>query len=210
MKKLTALLLFSSLCIFVLKAQTVSLNLHGGYSSNNASNDYLYDETGNGFSVGMGVGYHINQYFSAQVELSYEKKGDKGSPFLYSNINGPVTHTSTLTLQYLTVPVMMQINLPFNRFGLSLKSGYYLGYLLDGYGEVKYNETVTNTTTSYSDIDFGLTGGLGMYYALNEKIKLTGEWRNSFGFASISDSRESSNRNNLFQLGVQYQLTAKN
>lgn len=127
---------------------------------------------------------------------------------------GPMTKLEgkeTLSLSYLSVPVMFQYNIIPD---LYVEAGPEFGFLLGGRSKGEWTDTRDNikTTTSYSDklsnglfnkFNFGIGIGAGYYFTQN--LAVTARFT-----AGITDIYKHGNgnavRNNAFQVGLAYKF----
>lgn len=173
-----------------------------------------------GFNAGGFANIPIASSFSIQPEIMYSGLGSKVTS---NELTGDTTNgiryedSSSLNLNYLTIPVMFQYNLIPN---LYVEAGPEFGFMLSG--KAKGDQTVTTYTggsatsvsQSYSeDIDkdhmntFNVGIGLGAGYYFTPNIGITARY--VAGVTDLAKDRESGEKavhNNVFQVGVAFKF----
>ncbi|MCT2563793.1 porin family protein [Chryseobacterium herbae] len=166
-----------------------------------------------GFNAGVFANIPISEKFSLQPEILYSGLGAKIETSRMFDL-GPMTKLEgkeTLSLSYLSVPVMFQYNIIPD---LYVEAGPEFGFLLGGRSKGEWTDTTDNikTTTSYSDklsnglfnkFNFGIGIGAGYYFTQN--LAVTARFT-----AGITDIYKHDNgnavRNNAFQVGLAYKF----
>ncbi|SHF94227.1 porin family protein [Chryseobacterium sp. OV279] len=166
-----------------------------------------------GFNAGVFANIPISEKFSLQPEILYSGLGAKIETSRMFD-PGPMTKLEgkeTLSLSYLSVPVMFQYNIIPD---LYVEAGPEFGFLLGGRSKGEWTDTTDNikTTTSYSDklsnglfnkFNFGIGIGAGYYFTQN--LAVTARFT-----AGITDIYKHGNgnavRNNAFQVGLAYKF----
>lgn len=166
-----------------------------------------------GFNAGVFANIPISEKFSLQPEILYSGLGAKIETSRMFD-PGPMTKLEgkeTLSLSYLSVPVMFQYNIIPD---LYVEAGPEFGFLLGGKSKGEWTDTTDNikTTTSYSNklsnglfnkFNFGIGIGAGYYFTQN--LAVTARFT-----AGITDIYKHGNgntvRNNAFQVGLAYKF----
>ena len=114
---------------------------------------------------GFILNYKFNSLIGIQAELLYQQKGEK----IKGYINDLEEDVETrILLNYLTLPVLVQVSHSFNNFNLFGGFGPYIGYALNGKIIETQPEKVENKLqfgkNNFRRIDFGLSFDLGCGY----------------------------------------------
>lgn len=141
--------------------QEAATGIKGGLNLSNMSVDGSNDDNlKTGFMLGIFSKVPVQNSFSVQPELLYSPKGIK-IEYAMSNDNSA---ESTLSLQYLEVPVKLVYNLSED---FEFQLGPYLAYLLNAKFESDGNFSDSNVeyetnldTDHFKRLEFGLTGGM--------------------------------------------------
>ena len=218
MKKVT--LLIASIIISLSTFAQLSVGLKGGL---NLSNIALQNETSTssesitkaGSATGLLVNYGFNDRFSAQVELLYAQKG---ANYNYSFL--ATTYDRKVKLNYFEIPILIRYSYgDENKIQLFANAGPYIAFRLKAVSELTTTTTILGTTSvRNSSIDFtdqvhntdiGLTGGIGVNYAL-ELGKLFAEIRYGYGLTNVNKSVTNNvtehNSNLQFSVGFLYPI----
>ncbi|MGG5207583.1 porin family protein [Chryseobacterium sp. MIQD13] len=185
--------------------------------------DDSYDYNSNekmkaGFHAGVFANIPVAEKFSIQPELLFSQLGSKLTD-RYSYYSGSYGFTQEydykLTLNYITLPVMVQYNiLP----QLYVEAGPEFGLLLSGKskGDETYTEISGNSISTthesfsnkvpmelYNKFNFGIGIGAGYYFTQN----LAATARFTAGITNIFKPNEGDAvRNNAFQVGIAYKF----
>ncbi|MEO6539084.1 MAG: outer membrane beta-barrel protein, partial [Ferruginibacter sp.] len=111
-----------------------------------------------------------------------------------------VANVKTKTnLNYVNIPVLLQ-----RMFGVGfrLEAGPQIGFLVNAKNKTGSNET--DVKSSFKTVDFSFPIGLG--YLTKSGFGFDGRWVP--GFSNIQETGATT-ANNVFQLGVFYQITGK-
>lgn len=195
----------------------VTFGIKGGVNISTISytydNGWMYSDQKAkiGFNAGVFANIPISGKFSVQPEILYNGLGAKVE-YSMTFDPGPMTRLEgkeTLSLHYLSVPVMFQYNVIPD---LYVEAGPEFGFLLGGRSKGDWTDTTDNitTTTSYSNkisnsifnkFNFGIGIGAGYYFTQN----LAATARFTAGLTDIYKSGNSNTvRNNAFQIGLAY------
>jgi len=146
MKRIVILILLA--LPFISPAQDIRYGVKAGLNLAN----YQGEDNGGRFKAGaysgLFVNYKFTDMFAIQTELVYSQQGSR------DHIDG---NSVTTSLDYLTVPVLMQFSLNnFDQFIFVL--GPQVGYLLDS--KVKTEVGTEHDKSIYEDFDFGIIAGI--------------------------------------------------
>lgn len=198
----------------------ITFGVKGGLNVSTISTSYNYEDSKPkvGFNAGVFANIPIASKFSIQPELSYNQIGSKTEIDSRYDIPGTVVRmksTGSVSLGYLSLPVMLQYNLLPN---LYVEAGPEFGFLLGGKIKDEWTETrtsgnnvSTNSNTNdrkinkdlYNKFNLGLGIGAGYFFTPNFGVTarfvagLTDIYKHNVGDAA---------RNNAFQVGVAYKF----
>ncbi|MDQ0781729.1 porin family protein [Chryseobacterium sp. W4I1] len=202
-------------------ASPVTFGVKAGFNASTLSKADQYDNDQKlkpGFNAGIFAHIPVAEKFSIQPELLFSQLGSKTEEREVYYINSD-RYSRDLdykkTLNYLTLPVMVQYNiLP----QLYVEAGPEFGLLLGGKnkGDITVarnsgNTTTTETTTFSEDIvkdlhnkfNFGIGIGAGYYFTQNFGVTA----RFTAGITDIyKHNSGDAIRNNAFQVGVAYKF----
>lgn len=202
----------------------ITFGVKAGFNASTLSKYDGYDGYDNdqklkpGFNAGVFVNIPVAEKFSVQPEVLFSQLGSKTEEkeVYYNNSDKFKRETDyKKTLNYLTIPVMVQYNiLP----QLYVEAGPEFGFLLGGKdkGDLTLTQTSGNTTTTqttsfsenivkdlHNKFNFGIGIGAGYYFTQN--FGVTARFT-----AGITDIYKHNNgdavRNNAFQVGVAYKF----
>ncbi|AZA54889.1 porin family protein [Chryseobacterium sp. G0201] len=173
-----------------------------------------------GFNAGAFANIPLSSKFSIQPEILYSGLGAKSknsNEYTIDNSTTKIKETYTTSLNYLSVPVMVQYNLLPN---LYVEAGPEFGFLLGGKNKGDLSVTTTsgsNTNTvnnsysekinkkNYNGFNVGLGIGAGYYFTPNFGVSA----RYVAGVTELTKSlgnNTDSNYNNVFQVGLMYKF----
>lgn len=198
----------------------VTFGVKGGLNASTITTSHNYEDSKPkvGFNAGVFANIPIASKFSIQPELSYNQVGSKIETDARYDIPGTVVrmrNTGSVSLGYLSLPVMLQYNLLPN---LYVEAGPEFGLLLGGKTENSWTETRTSgnnisVTSSSNDIKinkdfyntFNMGIGIGAGYFFTSNFGVTARFT-----AGITDIYKYNDgdaaRNNTFQVGVAYKF----
>lgn len=178
-----------------------------------------------GFNAGVFVNVPLSQKFALQPEVLYNQMGAKS---VISDTEVTTGTTSvrtkndfTTTLNYISVPVMLQMK-PADNF--YIEAGPEVSYFVDGKnkGEQTVTTTLAGTTTTQTqsssesinkdDIKkFNLGFGLGLGYYFTPNLGINARYVNSLTHIAnnsdaATDAQKNVNTNRGFQLGLNYKF----
>ncbi len=157
-----------------------------------------------GFYAGVTATFPITESYSIKPELVYNQMGAKTDLYDFGGIIGQVS--TTTKLDYLSLPIMLQYNLPSN---LYLEVGPEFSYMLSS------NQTLNTVFLSPStDINmdylnrFNVGAGVGAGLKINENLGINARY--TFGLTGIgkdgnvTDYVLSNSKNNNLQVGLDF------
>lgn len=164
-----------------------------------------------GFSAGLIFQYNFPQLISIRTNIAYERKGAKYQiQSAYYNYDPTLDMNRNLNLDYLTIPVLIQLSFGNNRKFFA-NIGPYFSSLI--------KQTVISTfeyeIEEYRKLDWGISSGLGVRFTINDNLLLIFELRNNLGLYDISKvidynvGSSFTNSTNLL-IGIAYQFGSKN
>lgn len=168
--------------------------------SNISSDNNLDTNTKTGFYAGLVMNAPIAESFSIQPEVLYNSVGAK---YDYGNIG-----SSTLTLDYITVPVMFQYNLVPEFY---LEAGPEFGFLVSAKQKIEsgdFSGVGTLDKDNFNAFNFGL--GLGAGFNITNNIGINARYVAGFTDATDENNeqfgRDANNKNNVFQAGMTFKF----
>ncbi len=170
-------------------AQTFSLGAKAGagfsYFSNFDKMEGLLTRSPNIMVDGGLIGnLSFTKLISLQFEILYEQKGEK-----YKMTFG-TTQTSTLYLNYLTLPVLVEFSHSFGNFNLFGGVGPYFGYALDGKMiSPDTKENITFGKDKFRRFDVGASVDLGAGYKAGPGHIFL-DLRYNYGFMDIMQPKD--------------------
>lgn len=157
-----------------------------------------------GLYAGVTATFPITESYSIKPELVYNQMGAKTDLYDFGGIIGQVS--TTTKLDYLSLPIMLQYNLPSN---LYLEVGPEFSYMLSS------NQTLNTVFLSPStDINmdylnrFNVGAGVGAGLKINENLGINARY--TFGLTGIgkdgnvTDYFLSNSKNNNLQVGLDF------
>ncbi|MDQ0064771.1 porin family protein [Chryseobacterium lathyri] len=199
----------------------VTFGVKAGFNASTLSKVDQYDNDQTlkpGFNAGVFANIPVAEKFSIQPELLFNQLGSKTEEREVYYINSDRYKREVdykKTLNYLTIPVMVQYNiLP----QLYVEAGPEFGFLLGGKdkGDITTVKTSGNTTNTqattfsekivkdlYNKFNFGIGIGAGYYFTQNFGVTA----RFTAGITDIyKENSSDAVRNNAFQVGVAYKF----
>lgn len=177
----------------------ITYGVKGGLNLSDTSN---YWEGKAGFNVGGFVNIPLGSSFSLQPELLYSQYGafDRGNGSVR-----PIPRDARVSLDYITVPVMLQYNLGPKFY---FEAGPEFGYLANA--KYKYEGTLDSGTERTTDIGskmnkFNLGLGLGLGFSLYKNLGMNVRYVAGLTEA-IKENQGKTVTNNTFQLGLTYKF----
>ncbi|MCT2409211.1 PorT family protein [Chryseobacterium antibioticum] len=196
----------------------ITFGVKAGFNASTLSTYDGYDNDQKmkaGFNAGVFVNIPVAEKFSVQPELLFNQLGSKIEERNSSSNSYRMEYDYKKTLNYLSVPVMVQYNiLP----QLYVEAGPEFGFLLGGKDKGEFTaiktsgNTTTTETTTFSDkivkdlhnrFNFGIGIGAGYYFTQNFGVTA----RFTAGITDIyKENSGNAIRNNAFQVGVAYKF----
>ena len=166
------------------KAQHTAFGFKGGLNISDFSNyNGVNFSSRTSFYVGGLAHIHVARHFAVQPELLFSDQGARYSGTTYKN-------------RYINIPVLAQFMVGN---GFRLETGPQLGFLVSAKNETG-NVTV-DVKDSYNTTDFAWAFGAGYLSSSHFGV----DARYNLGLSDFTES-SATIRNNVFQLGVFYQL----
>lgn len=172
-----------------------------GLNVSNLSADNNVDtNTKTGFYAGLLMNAPIAEDFSIQPEVLYNSVGAK---YDYGTLG-----SRTLTLDYITVPVMFQYNLVPQFY---LEAGPEFGFLVNAKSKLESGSlsgTQELNKDNFNAFNFGV--GLGAGFNITNNIGVTARYVAGFTDATDESNQEfgsnANNKNNVFQAGLAFKF----
>lgn len=208
------------------KKEPVRFGIKGGGNASQFSEQQLNSKNQKlGFNAGVFVNIPLSQKFALQPEVLYNQIGAK-SVILDNEVTTGFTTVRTkqeftTTLNYISVPVMLQMK-PADNF--YLEAGPEVSYFLDGKnkGQQTVTTSILDTTTSQTQsnsedinkddikkFNLGLAIGLGYYFTPN--LGINARYINSLthiadNSGAMNEMQKNINTHRVFQLGLNYKF----
>lgn len=156
-----------------------------------------------GLYAGVTATFPITESYSIKPELVYNQMGAKTDLYDFGGIIGQVS--TTTKLDYLSLPIMLQYNLPSN---LYLEVGPEFSYMLSA--NQSLNTIITPSTNINMDYlnRFNVGAGVGAGLKINENLGINARY--TFGLTGIgkdgnvTDYFLSNSKNNNLQVGLDF------
>jgi hypothetical protein len=191
MKKIS-LSVFTFFLAATLFAQNATFGLKGGLNVSTLSNTNGSDYGSKpGLHAGLLAHVHLSPTVAIQPEVMYSSQGTKYTA-------GTTEHV--LGLDYVNIPVQFQYM--FSN-GFRLQTGPQVGFLVNVKDKVNDVETGNFSSDDFKSVDFAWSAGLG--YLTPSGLGV--DARYNFGLSNINDAGGNRLRNNVFQVGLFYQLS---
>ncbi len=150
-----------------------------------------------GYYAGLFMNAPIAEGFSIQPEVLYNNLGAKTETTVLGT-----KYSSTLNLDYITVPVMFQYNATPQFY---LEAGPEFGFMVNAnqkYTAGSNNTTSTLNTDDFNKFNFGV--GLGLGFNVTENIGLNARYVAGMNDITNNDKwgSDANNKNNTFQVGL--------
>jgi opacity protein-like surface antigen len=220
-------LVFLLLTITIIAQAQVSIVPKAGVNFASISEHSVFSnrQTLTGFTAGIGLNYSLsgNNFLSVQPELLYTQKGFSGQ----TNIINVLNFDSDYRLNYLELPLMVNVGFGSEAFTFHLNAGPSIGYLLDGrikgrgnllgigflgrnYNE-KINFTDNPSLTRINDVDanrveFSVNFGGGFGFNFGENSTIFVDARYNLGLTEFDRNQNAKNRVIALTAGVRLPL----
>lgn len=178
-----------------------------------------------GFNAGVFVNIPLSTKFALQPEVLYNQMGAKSVLSDTEVTTGATTVRTkqdyTTTLNYISVPVMLQMK-PTDNF--YIEAGPEVSYFVDGKNKGEQTiatttagTTLTQTQSTSETIDkddikkFNVGFGLGLGYYFTRNLGINARYVNSLTHIfnnsdAVNDMQKNINTNRVFQLGLNYKF----
>lgn len=177
--------------MLAVQAQSVKFGVKGGLNiSRITKTDGVKSLAG--FNAGALVNFALDENWAIQPEVLYSAQGTKARQ---SAFWGLVNTSSTLKLNYINIPVMVQYNIVPEFY---LEAGPQLGILAAA--KLKSGDISVNVKDRMKSVDFGL--GFGFGYKFDMGLGISGRY--NFGLTNVYDSKNADGKNSVAQIGVFY------
>ncbi|MHA6698023.1 porin family protein [Chryseobacterium sp. A321] len=171
-----------------------------GVNVSNISDDNdVQTNSKTGYYAGVFMNAPIAEDFSIQPEVLYNSVGSK---YDYGNAS------STLTLDYITVPVMFQYNVVPQFY---LEAGPEFGFLVGAKSKVEsgsFEGSSDLNKDNFNSFNFGV--GLGAGFNITNNIGINARYVAGFTDATDESNQDfgsdADNKNNVFQAGVTFKF----
>lgn len=157
-----------------------------------------------GFYGGLFMNAPLSEQFSIQPEVLYSQMGAKTEYKVLGN-----TVSSTLKLDYITVPVMFQFRATPQFY---IEAGPEFGFLVSAKAKGEVNNSSSTTKLDKDNFNsFNMGAGLGVGFDITKNVGINARYVAGFtdinknGDTSLNNS-DNKNRNNTFQLGLGYKF----
>ena len=156
-----------------------------------------------GIYAGVTATIPVTESYSIKPELIYNQLGAKTDLYDFGGIVGAVS--TTTKLEYLSLPIMLQYNLPSN---LYLEVGPEFSYMLSA------NQSLNSIISPSTDINmdylnrFNVGAGIGAGYNINKNLGISARY--TLGLTGIGKSGNvtdyflSNSKNNNLQVGMNF------
>ncbi len=190
------------------KAQNknIEIGFYGGVGiSNNWGHSYTIKPPNKLITprLGASISIGINKYFELNGNIAYETKGEKflevsGLTDIAGNelaSPGDISYKFNYVTSCVLARALIGISSNIKVF---VNGGPYIGYMINATYISKVNNPAminggyfnganTDITNNYKNLDYGITGGVGILYPLLENLKITFEIRRNIGLNNISE-----------------------
>jgi hypothetical protein len=167
-----------------------------------------------GYCGGLFVQYNFKKIFSLRTGGYYDQKGSSFKIQLTDQYGNPGALRGKEYFDYLTIPVLLRATFG-KRINYFINAGPYVGILLkqttheDAFNALQENNF--DGSQYYHKADFGLSGGLGFSYSVQQNFSISFEVRENLGLintSAVAVYNRGSIKTNSFNilLGVNYKL----
>lgn len=188
--------------VFKVNGQKLAIGLEGGISGNTIFGNPIaknYSEVKPLYGYNAGIQTRIALYKALAIKtgLYYERKGVVyNTPNVYSTINGyEGTYISENQFDYLTLPVLLSLNVKFSKkIGTNISSGLYTSYLTNARIVNPNHEDFGSDVDSYpaksnyNKTDWGGVADLQFYAQLYPQFNITLSSKYFYGFSNVSNT----------------------
>lgn len=175
-------------------AQPFTLGVKAGANMNKISGQEFKSGYELGYHVGFFAEIGLSKKIGLQPELIWNQVNTKKASGSSTPLTGWQDNTSTIKLQYLTVPLLLRINLTNS---ITFHAGPQYGILIN-----QNNSTWANTKEAIKNGDLQLVSGLALNFS---SIRIYGRY--NIGLNNISDVQNSDNwKSQQLQVGIGFKL----
>jgi len=164
---------------------------------------------GMGYNGGFTCTYMFTDLISVKSGVNYDHRQSRDEILLH-NMNGDVLshYKNKFNYDFVSMPVLLKLNFG-NHIKFFVETGPEIAYLVNR--TFLSEDQILNTTTlrNYTDLnnrfDIRVDFGIGMCFPLSDKLDLSFNFRNSFGFGDLSNTTIKSN-STLLLVGMSFGL----
>jgi outer membrane protein W len=160
------------------------------------------NDTKAGVLAGFFLTYSIVDNFGITTKFLLSQRGPQ---YLKNSTSGPLIK---LTLNYVEVPILARFFLnKSGKFRPNLFVGPSLNFLMGGTTKEGDLDAVKipNYTDAFNTFDLGLTGGLGLNFAIADETRILLDARYVYGISDVTKSSENANNQTIsISAGVQF------
>jgi outer membrane protein W len=154
-----------------------------------------------GILAGAFVTYSIVNNFGITTKFLLSQRG-------YHRQNTILNKPEDLTLNYIEVPILARFFLnKSGRFRPNLFVGPSLNFLMGATNKLGNDDAkkILNYKDVYNTFDFGVTGGLGLNFAIADETRILLDARYVYGLSDVTKSSENANNQTIsISAGVQF------
>lgn len=173
------------------RRQVVSIGPKIGVNLSDLNGDVNNHSLQPGIAAGAMLTYSVVNTFGISVEALFSQKGAKFENT--ANVNNTARHNFNRRLNYIEVPVLARYFLnKSGDFRPNLFVGPDFGFKLNAKdvnrevvnGSEQDDQDISNAITP---VDVGITAGIGLNFAVIEKMRFIFDARYTYGFSDIAD-----------------------
>ncbi|MBC9930225.1 porin family protein [Chitinophaga qingshengii] len=191
MKKLILSGILAIGTVLAVKAQTVKFGVKGGLNLAKLTNESSAKTRASFYAGGL-VNIALDENWAIQPELLYSGQGTKMKD---SFLGGLITTQSTVKLDYINIPLMVQYSIVPAFY---LEAGPQLGILASA--KAKAGKNTVDIKDNMKTVDFGI--GVGFGYKFDMGLGVSGRY--NFGLTNIYDNSRYTSKNSVAQIGLFY------
>jgi outer membrane protein W len=179
--------------------KTWSIGPELGVNFSKAGRDALENDMKTGVLAGFFLTYSVVDNFGITTKFLLSQRGSQ------TTVNGV---TSKTTLNYVEIPILARFFLnKSGSFRPNLFVGPSLNYLAGGTTKVGDADAVKipNYTESLNTIDLGITGGLGLNFAIADETRILLDARYVYGLSDVTKGGSNINNQTIsISAGIQF------
>ncbi|GAB4160271.1 MAG: hypothetical protein Tsb0033_15960 [Winogradskyella sp.] len=179
-----AFFVISFLITFICFGQNFNIGIVSGINSSTIRGFEYEDDYSSkpSLNLGFSLEYGLTNSLSTLIHLQYDVKAvDRTISFLDLSQGTYNDVTNTTKYNYLTIPLLIRYKIGKGNLKGFVNIGGFISFLQS----VSYEGEELNMR-NYEKQEFGLVGGVGLLYKLNNKLNITLEGRDSYGLTNIS------------------------